>query len=119
VTIRSFQIRNLLLWTGVTTAGLVTVSLLGTGPLALPGIIVSWCIRSWLASSILGSAAVIAIRRVTGDAHTDTPSHKAEHAVGSRFLSAVKHVAGWFSRTVRRAAHMASAYTASYTRQPE
>jgi hypothetical protein len=103
-TIRSFQLRNLLLWAGVTAGGVVSISLLGTGPLALPGIIVGWCFRSWVASSILGSAAVIAVRRAAGgDANVGAPS--PEDAAGNRLLRAMKRVGHWLSRTFGRGAN--------------
>jgi hypothetical protein len=103
---RSFQVRNLLLWAGITAGGAVTVGLFGAGPLALPGIIVGWCLRSWVASSILGSAAVIAVRRAARD-DTDggarTPD--IERPARNRLVHAVKRFAGWLSRKLRNDAN--------------
>lgn len=103
-TLRSFQFRNLLLWGGLTVGGAVTVGLFGAGPLAIPGIIVGWGLRSWIASSILGSAAVIAVRRAAapsgtpGDPSTPVEAGTLRH----RMRHAMTRIADWLSRVVRR-----------------
>lgn len=103
-TLRSFQLRNLLLWGGLTIGGAVTVGLFGTGPLAIPGIVVGWGLRSWIASSILGSAAVIAVRRAAAPSDTGggsaTPA--AAGSVRDRLVHAMKRIPAWLSRIVQR-----------------
>jgi hypothetical protein len=97
-------IRNFMLWSGLTVGGAVTVGLLGTGPLAIPGIIVGWGLRSWIASSILGSAAVIAVRRATKTTGTggDSPTPAEQVSVRRRMLRAIRRLVDWMPRTFRR-----------------
>ena len=102
-TLRSFQLRNFLLWSGMTIGGAVTVGLLGSGPLAIPGIIVGWGLRSWIASSILGSAAVIAVRRaVTAPPTDDDSTAPVTRSVRTRLHHATKRITDWLARLVRR-----------------
>jgi hypothetical protein len=100
-TVRSFQLRNLLLWTGVTAGGYFAASLF----VGFPGIILGWGLRGWVASSILGSAAVIAVRRATGPGQ-DSPPPTSDRARSSRarLLHALKRTVDWVSRILRREA---------------
>lgn len=62
--LRSFHLRNLMLWGGVCAGSVATATLLGSGSGLVPAVIAAgWCLRSWVASSILGSAGVLAVRR--------------------------------------------------------
>jgi hypothetical protein len=101
---RSFLFRNFMLWSGLTVGGAVTVGLLGTGPLAIPGIIVGWGLRSWIASSILGSAAVIAVRRATKTTGTggDSPTPAEQVSVRRRMRRAIRRLVDWMPRPFRR-----------------
>jgi hypothetical protein len=102
-TLRSFQLRNFLLWGAMTIGGAVTVGLFGSGPIAIPGIIVGWGLRSWIASSILGSAAVIAVRRaVTPPPTGDDSTAPATSSVRTRLHHATKRITDWLARLVRR-----------------
>lgn len=101
-TVRSFQFRNFLLWAGVTAGGFVSASLFGAGSLPLPGILVGWCMRSWVASSILGSAAVIAVRRAAGgDTDGGARTLDTEKPARNRLVHALQRVAAWVSRHFR------------------
>jgi hypothetical protein len=63
-TLRSFHLKNLALWTGVAAGSLAAMVLSGGEITRLPALITAgWCLRSWVASSIVGSAAVVAVRR--------------------------------------------------------
>ena len=102
---RSFQLRNFVLWSGIAAGSLVTISLFPVSGNLPVVITLAWCIRSWIASSILGSAAVIAIRKAT---RTDTPDDNgdvrgsSDQPVASWWVRASKRVRDFFTRTVKR-----------------
>lgn len=74
VTLRSFGARNLALWGGYAAGGLVAVAILGGSPiLELSWIyLLSAAVKNSVATSILGSAAVLAIRRALPKPHIDS-----------------------------------------------
>jgi hypothetical protein len=104
-TVTSFQVNNLLLWAGIAMGSVVTASLFPTGALAMPGLLVGWCLRSWVTSSILGSAAVIAVRRAINGNTGGGPG--SPNADGRRRgpLDGVKRVYHWLLRKFRRGAN--------------
>lgn len=55
---------------------------IGVSPAAL--LTVGWCLRSWVASSILGSAAVIAVRRSRASEGSDTDSGTPDAVANDR-----------------------------------
>lgn len=63
--LRSYIAQNGALWGGVIAGGLASIAILGSGAaLELPWlVIVASGVKNWLSSTVLGSAAVIAIRR--------------------------------------------------------
>jgi hypothetical protein len=62
--LRSFHIKNTLLWAGVWAGSAASLALLGDGVGIAPTLITAgWTLRSWIASGILGSAGLIAVRR--------------------------------------------------------
>jgi hypothetical protein len=99
-TVRSFQLRNLLLWTGVTAAGYFAATLF----VGFPAIILGWGFRGWVASSILGSAAVIAVRRATGPGQAPPPTSDRPPSSRGRLLHALKRTVDWVSHILRREA---------------
>jgi hypothetical protein len=63
-TLRSFHLKNFALWGGVAAGTLVSIALTD-GELTRFSVLLTagWCLRQWVTSSILGSAAVVAVRR--------------------------------------------------------
>lgn len=63
-TMRSFHVKNLILWGGALVGGVAAAMLVGDGAerthLLVTG---AWAVRSWLASCILGSATMLAVHR--------------------------------------------------------
>jgi hypothetical protein len=94
-TLRSFHLKNLALWGGVAAGGAATIIVsAGAASPVLGLVLAGWCLRSWVASSIMGSAAMIAIRRARrGDVETSNDDDAR---------SATGHTKG-LMRLVRRA----------------
>ena len=104
-TLRSFNFKNGVFWASVGFGSVAALSLSEAGAIALPGTIIAWCLRSWLASSILGSAAVVAIRRgarAAGPGPSSTSSGTGAYDVGRRVSRAAKRLVHWVSDTFRR-----------------
>jgi hypothetical protein len=106
--LRSFQLRNLAMWGSVAAGSLATVALFGPGTGLMPAAIaIGWCLRSWVASSILGSAGVIAVRRARSSDSSNPDRDTTESAAtvgGSRWARVAKRVQGWLARPFRRRA---------------
>lgn len=97
-TLRRFHFRNAILWSGYAAGSLAAIAVLQPGMFAPLFISIGWCVRSWAASSILGSAAVVAVNRVRATRTDDGPAEPTPgaptvwHRVKTR-------VAGWFHGT--------------------
>lgn len=104
-TLRSFHVKNLALWAGVAGGAALSAVLLGAGGPTAPILIAAgWGFRSWVASSILGSAAVIAVRRAMR-LHTGGPGNALSERLetgGGRRARLARRVLGWFTPTLRR-----------------
>jgi hypothetical protein len=61
---RSFHLKNAALWSGI-AAGSVMALAMATGEVTRMSVLITagWCIRGWFTSSVLGSSALVAIRR--------------------------------------------------------
>jgi hypothetical protein len=104
VTVRSFLLRNLLLWGGMTIGSIVSVRLLVVAA-PLSGLLLGWCLRSWVASTILGSAAIIAVRKAsTGGPDSGSRTGDGKISFRTRVLHLVKRTADWLARPFRREA---------------
>ena len=72
-TMRSFHIKNLILWGGAMVGGIAAAMVVGGGTerahLLVAG---GWALRSWLASGILGSATMLAVHRARAQQKPDT-----------------------------------------------
>jgi len=104
--LRAFHIKNLVLWGGACAGSLVSLAVMGSGRMPLM-IMVGWCLRGWIASSILGSAAVIAVQRARQSDHGD-PAAGAPDAAGSpgdsRWTRLLKRVLGAIMGPLRHGA---------------
>lgn len=89
---RTFQFRNAVLWAGVGLGGLLSSAVVGGGPVMVTAMVAGWSIRGWITSSVLGSAAVMAILR------TNTPIDPNGRSSG---LSLLRHRVGTFAKKVR------------------
>lgn len=110
-TLRSFHLKNLLLWGGVAAGGMVAVLFFGADPARMPVLIsVGWGIRGWITSSILGSAAMIAVRRARqGDSRPGTDGmDRSGAAEGGLLTRGLKRVLGLFGRPLWRATQQLS-----------
>ena len=103
-TLRSFNFKNGVFWACVGVGSFAALSILGAGAIALPGTVLAWCLRSWFASSILGSAAVIAIRiaALSVGAGPSTSSGTGANEVGGRISRTAKRIVHWLAATFRR-----------------
>jgi hypothetical protein len=105
-TLRSFHLKNLVLWGGVAVGGALSAAMSGGVGVGVPMLITAgWCLRSWVASSILGSTAVIAIRR----ARRPDGSEPGDAALGNMvdseargWRTVVRRVIGWLTRPLKR-----------------
>ena len=108
-TLRSFHLKNAALWGGVAAGSAVSGVLLGSG-IGIPAamlIAASWSFRGWVATSILGSAAMIAIRRaLRSDGPGPEPAMVEDSVPRGRSLlaRAAKRALGWLTRPFRREA---------------
>jgi hypothetical protein len=102
VTVRSFLLRNLVLWGGMTIGSIVSVRLL-VAAAPLSGLLLGWYLRSWVASTILGSAAIIRIRRAASTGGPDSGSRTGDGEISfrSRVLHLVKRTTDWLARPFR------------------
>jgi hypothetical protein len=80
--LRAFQVKNLLFWAGVSVGSFASVMLLADAPALITA---GWSIRSLIASSILGSATIVAVRRSkrasrgdSGDGGTDAAAPRGD-----------------------------------------
>lgn len=105
-TLRSFNARNLVLWSGVIAGSLAGMAVLGVGgAVPMPWLYtVAGAIQNWLAATVLGSAAVLAIRRSrrgSGLDNGDSPATGAASGAG-RMLRFARRALRWLDE--RRAA---------------
>jgi hypothetical protein len=103
-TLRSFHLRNLALWGGVAAGSLVSVVLLGDGGAPLAVLIAAGSVRRWFVSSILGSAAVVAVRRARRPESPDTDqgvTADSEPTGAGRWPRAAKRLLDWITRAQR------------------
>ena len=98
--LRSFLLKNFLLWGGVYAGSVAATAIIGSGSGLEPTLIAAgWCLRSWVASSILGSAGVIASRRARPSLPSETSSDGANvRTSGGRLMRAAKRLLGRFNR---------------------
>jgi hypothetical protein len=104
-TLRSFHLKNAVLWAGVAAGSALSTTLIGTGIPSAVLIGLSWSIRGWVATSILGSAAVIAIRRALrpSDSGLDQDMPEGRVPAPRTVLARVATRAlGWLTRPFRR-----------------
>lgn len=106
-TLRSFHLKNAALWAGITVGSLVSIAL-SDGEIALMSawMTAAWCVRGWITSGILGSAAVVAVRRARGPESRDRDSDVAtsKPADGSRWARVAKQLRDWITRPLQRSA---------------
>jgi hypothetical protein len=103
--LRSFHLKNLAFWSGVFAGGVAALTALGGRfGISPAAIMIGWCLRGWLSSSVLGSAAVIAVQRARkaegSDADSGT-SHAPAQATESRWARLVRRVLDRISRPLR------------------
>jgi hypothetical protein len=103
--LRSFQLTNLAMWGSVAAGSLATVALFGPGTGWMPAVIaIGWCLRSWVASSILGSAGVIAVRRARPSDGSDPDRDATGSAAtegGRQWARVARRVLGWLAHPLR------------------
>ena len=98
--LRTFHLKNLAFWGGVAAGGMLSSALADIGiGIGAPGLMaVVWGVRSWIASSILGSAAVIAVRRALRSRGSDSGAGTSSGSpvmVESRWRRLVRRVRTW------------------------
>ena len=102
VNLRSFHLRNSALWIGVLAGSLASAWLVGGDAARLPVVMaVGWCIRGWVTSSVLGSAAVVAVRRARRPRDRDGDSASAEASgrqARSRWARIADQLLAWMPR---------------------
>lgn len=103
-TLPSFHRKNLALWGGVAAGSLTSVVLMDGEVTRLPTLIAAgWSLRGWVASSILGSAAMIGARRTRRPSGPDTDSGQVEIAdvSGGRWSALARRVRRWIGEPLR------------------
>lgn len=107
-TLRSFHVTNVALWAGIAAGSLASVMLSGGEVARVPAMMaVAWCVRSWVASAILGSAAVVAVRRSRRPEGPDRDPNVAETSrpvADSRWVRVAKRALAWITRPLRQGA---------------
>ena len=105
-TLPSFHRKNLALWSGVAAGSLASAVLMDGEVTRLPMLIAAgWSLRGWVASSILGSAAMIAVRRARRSSGPDADVGRTEISDVSgdgRWRGLAKRVRGWIGQPLRR-----------------
>jgi hypothetical protein len=105
-TLSTFHRKNLALWSGVAAGSLTSVVLMEGDVTRLPMLIAAgWSLRGWVATSILGSAAMIAVRRARRPSDTDSDAGRTDITVArgeGRWTALVKRVRGWMGEPLRR-----------------
>lgn len=104
-TLRSFHIKNLILWGGALVGGIAAAMLVGggteRGPLLVAG---AWAVRTWLASGILGSATMLAVHRAREQQRPNTLLPPATSAVpGGRLTTWLRRM--WHKVCSERHSH--------------
>ncbi len=96
--LRAFHLRNLALWGGAAAGSVASMVLLGDGVDRMPALtMTAWCLNSWIASGVLGSAAVLGVRRSRNADGGDPDSRLGEAPVassGNRWARIVKRILG-------------------------
>ena len=97
--LRSFHLRNTVLWGGALVGSVASAMLLGEGgdrtALLVAG---AWCVRSWIASGVLGSATILAVqrsRRRDDDVDAPTEPTSAETTRPGVLQRLLRAVEGW------------------------
>ena len=110
-TLRSFHLKNSALWGSMALGGLLSVAMLGASDTRVPALITAgWCLRGWFASSILGSAAVIAARRARhhGSDPDRDPAENAGLPRTGRWQRLTSGLLDWTGRSLRRGTDLAA-----------
>jgi hypothetical protein len=103
--LRSFHLKNTILWGGALVGSVASAMLLSQGSertaLLVAG---AWCVRSWISSGVLGSATILAVQRSrrreddsTGAPTAPTGAKPARPGFLHRLLGAVE---GWLRSSV-------------------
>ena len=105
-TLPSFHRKNLALWGGVAAGSLASAVLMDGEVTRLPMLLAAgWSLRGWVATSILGSAAMIAVRRARRTSGSDSDAGLTEISDVSgdgRWTALAKRVRGWIGQPLRR-----------------
>jgi hypothetical protein len=100
-TLSSFHRKNLALWGGVAAGSLASAVIADGEVTRMPMLIAAgWSLRGWVATSILGSAAMIAVRRARRpeDHDSDTGGRNVSEIRDGRWTALVKRVRGWIGQ---------------------
>ena len=105
-TLQSFHRKNLALWSGVAAGSLASAVLMDGEVSRMPVLIAAgWSLRGWVATSILGSAAMIAVRRARRPSGPDAGDGRPDVSDASgdgRWTAIAKRVRGWIGQPLRR-----------------
>jgi hypothetical protein len=103
--LRSFHLKNLAFWSGVFAGGMAALAVLGSHVGISPAMIMAgWCLRGWVSSSVLGSAAVVAVRRSRKADGSDAGSGTLDAPVQTKergWLRLAKRILDRVSRPLR------------------
>ena len=105
-TLRSFHLRNLALWGGAAAGSVVSLALTGGELAVTPAFLTAmWCVRRWIEASVVGSVAVVALRRARRPEGADPDpqaGQPAEPVAQGRWSALAKRIHGWMTRPLRR-----------------
>ena len=105
-TLPSFHRKNLVLWSGVAAGSLASAVLMDGEVSRMPVLIAAgWSVRGWVATSVLGSAAMIAVRRARRPSGPDSDAGRTDFSYASgegRWTALTKRVRGWIGQPMTR-----------------
>ena len=105
-TLPSFHRKNLALWSGVAAGSLASAVLMDGEVARMPVLIAAgWSVRGWVATSVLGSAAMIAVRRARRPSGPDSDAGRTDFSYASgegRWTALTKRVRGWIGQPMTR-----------------
>jgi hypothetical protein len=83
--LRSFHLKNAILWGGALVGSAASAMLLSQGTERASLLVAAaWCVRTWISSGILGSATIVAVRRSRRHEGDDNHSQETPATAESR-----------------------------------
>ena len=110
--LRSFHLKNALLWGGALVGSVASAMLLSPGSERTSLLVAAaWCVRTWISTGVLGSATIIAVQRSRRRSEDDPGSPDAMLEGEARPRGVLPRLLGTIRNWLRfRAIHAPAAY---------